>query len=135
MQEVYSFRSVQSATDLERFLQAYDEDSAEIDPNGRSITEAALPKAFRDGLRLKSLSDEVWHGLEEARLERTKGLPLESFPMQVVSSGLLGTLAQIAEHDRPKFRPNRMHFKRGFLTRGGALLGVDYSIPLQDSDG
>lgn len=132
MQEVYPFRSVQSGNDLKRFLRAYDDDSAEKDPEGRPITEAALPRAFRNGLRLESLSDEVWHGLVDAREERLEGMPLKSFPMPVVSSGLLGTLSQVSELDRPTFRPDRTHFKRGFLTRGGGLLAVDYSKSLED---
>ena len=126
MQEVYAFRGVQSANDLKRFLRAYDDDSAVFDSKNRSLTQIALPKAFKNGLRLKSLSSEVWYGLVDARAERMPGMPLVSFPMPVVSAGLLGTLAQISELDKPTFRPDREHFKRGFLTRGGGLLAVDY---------
>lgn len=127
MQEVYPFRGVESAEDLKRLLRAYDADSAALDREGRPITRIALKEAYGNGLRLETLSEEVWRGLIAAREERMPKMPLKSYPMPVISAGLLGTLAQVAPRDSVDFVPDRTHFKRGFLTRGGGLLSVDYS--------
>ncbi len=127
MQEVYPFRGVESDDDLRRFLRGYDEDSAALDTDGQPITKLAYPTAYDNGLRLESLAEEVWNGMLSAREERMPGRPLKAFPMQVISSGLLGTLAMTANFDAPGYAPTREAFKEGFVKRGGALLGVDYS--------
>lgn len=132
MQEVYPFRGVESAEDLRRLLRAYDADSAALDVDGRPITRIALKQAFDNGLRLESLSEEVWRGLIAARETRMPNMPLKSYPMPVISAGLLGTLAQVSSRDSLDFAPDRTHFKHGFLTLGGGLLSVDYSRPIVD---
>ncbi|MEL7025291.1 MAG: ATP-binding protein [Pseudomonadota bacterium] len=126
MQEVYPFRGVESADDLKRLLRSYDEDSAALDTDNRPITRIALPKAYHNGLRLEAVAEEVWHGLTTARETRMPDSPLKSYPMPVITAGVLGTLSLIASRDAPNYIPSRKDFKRGFLSRGGGLLNVDY---------
>ena len=100
MTEEWSFRGLNSATEVESVLNAYDESYyPEESKGGKEFVSYYIPNAFANGWRLSSLSGYVWAAYREVWKGLGGNVDKLEVPMQYLSSTAISLLNSLAEID------------------------------------